>query len=332
MSFATRVTAALAGVAMAATLLAGCGQATVETNIASNQVKPFPVVLDNCGTKVTITEPPKRVVSIKSTSTELLLALGLGDRIVGQAFADGPVPDEWAKEAKTIDNLSDKAPSQAVVLASSPDFVMAGWESNLSADTAGERDSLAKLGVNSYVSPAACKERKYQPKKLTFDHVFAQVEEVGRIFGATNEADELIAEQKKQLAGVQKAKAGTTALWFSSGSDLPFVGAGIGAPQMVLDELGMENLAADVEDTWTSMSWEKIAAANPDVIVLVDATWSSAQKKIDYLLGHPVSAELDAVKNGNFVTVPFPASEAGVRTAAATVELGSQLADLGLTR
>ena len=330
MSFATRITAALVG--MAATLLAGCGLATVETNISSSQDKPFPVVLDNCGTKVTITEPPKRVVSIKSTSTELLLALGLGDRIVGQAFADGPVPDDWAKEAKSIDNLSDKAPSQGVVLARSPDFVLAGWESNLSADTAGERDSLAKLGVNTYVSPSACKERKYQPKKLTFDDVFAQVEEVGRIFGATDEADTLIAEQRKQLAGAQKAKAGTTALWFSSGSDLPFVGAGIGAPQMVLEELGMENLAAGVEDTWTSMSWEKIAAANPDVIVLVDAAWNSAQKKIDYLKSHPVTSELDAVKNGNIVTVPFPASEAGVRTAAATTELGSQLADLGLTR
>jgi len=332
MSFSSRRFAALAVAALSTIVLAGCGQAVSDTTDVKPADSGFPVVLDNCGTQVTIDEAPKQVVTIKSTSTELLLALGLGDKIVGQAFSDGPVPDEWADEAKSIETLSDKAPSQEVVLAKSPDFVLAGWESNLSADTAGERDLLAKLGVNTYVSPAACKEKKYQPKKLTFDHVFAQVQEVGRIFEASAEADALIAAQKKQLAGVQKAKSGTSALWFSSGSDLPFVGAGIGAPQMVLEELGMENIAADVQDTWTSMSWEKIADANPDVIVLVDATWNSAKKKIDYLRSHPVTAELDAVKNGYFVTVPFPASEAGVRTAPATAEMGLQLSELGLAR
>ena len=45
---------------------------------------------------------PERVVTIKSTSTEMLLALGLGDRIVGTAFQDGPVPDECADAAADL--------------------------------------------------------------------------------------------------------------------------------------------------------------------------------------------------------------------------------------
>lgn len=330
MKFLPKSAALAATAAMLAMSLTACGQATGDTAAAAKTAAGFPVKFDNCGTKVKVDQAPKRVVTIKSTSTELLLALGLGDRIVGSAFADGPLPKQWTKDAAGIKVISDKAPSKEAVLKLEPDFILAGWESNLAADTAGERDRLAKLGVQTYVSPAACQEKAYQPKKLNFDHMFVSFEQVGQIFDHADRADALIAKQKQALKDVAKAKTGTSALWFSSGTDLPFVGGGIGAPQMVLEALGLDNIAADVQDTWTSLSWEKIADADPDVIVLVDATWNSAAKKIDHLKSHPVTAELKAVKAGNFLIVPFPASEAGVRTVPATVDMGAQLKKLGL--
>ena len=109
------------------------------------------------------------------------------------------------------------------------------------------------------------------PNPLTFDEVFREFEEAGAIFGVPDAAADLVAEQRAALDAIEPNDDGLTALWYCSGDDTPFVGAGIGAPQMIMEAAGLENVAADVEDTWTSMGWEAIVAADPDVIVLVDA-------------------------------------------------------------
>jgi iron complex transport system substrate-binding protein len=285
----------------------------------------FPFTVDNCGTKVTFTAPPERAVTIKSTSTELLLALGLGERMVGTAFADGPVPQQWQQDIPVI---SEQLPAQEPVLALEPDFVYAGWESNFSADGAGEREALGKLGVNTYVSPAACQQPGYRPDSLTFENIFADIREVGRIFDAGAAAEQLVAEQQAQLEAIEPHPQELSALWYSSGSDTPFVGGGSGAPQLVLEAAGLRNVAADVDQAWSPLSWEVVAERNPDVIVLVDSSWGSTAKKIGVLEAHPVISQLDAVKQGRYLVVPFAASEAGVRSVETVQSLVDQLAEL----
>ena len=253
----------------------------------------------------------------------MLLALDLGDRIVGTAFQDGPVPAQWADAAAAIPVLADKVPSQEVVLDAAPDLIYAGWESNFSADGAGTRSDLAALGIRSYVSPAACKGTQYKPAHLTFDEIDHEISEVASIFDV--DATSLLAAQSTTLGSILKDSRGLSALWFSSGSDIPFVGAGTGAPQLILDTIGVRNIAADVKDTWASYNWESVIAANPDVIVLVNASWSTTEKKIGVLESNPATAMLDAVKNHRYLIVPFAASEAGVRTVDAAADLSAQL-------
>ena len=328
---------ALAGpTALAVAVLAACGGSTGDApagtptdGAASASAAGFtPVTLDSCGTEVTVDSPPERVVAIKSTSIEMLLALGLEDRMVGTAFADGPVPDAWADAYAGVPVLSDKVPGQEALLAVQPDFVYAGWESNFSDDGAGERSALQDLGIGTYVSPAACKEEGYMPDPLTFDEVFDEIREIASVFGAEDRAEQIVAEQQEMLDGVQPPAEETTALWYSSGTDTPYVGAGIGAPQMMLDAAGLTNIFADVHDTWTSAGWEQVVAADPDVIVLVDATWNTAESKIELLEGNPATNKLTAVQEHRYLTVPFPAAEAGVRNAEAVVSLSEQLAAL----
>ena len=283
------------------------------------------VEIENCGFDFTVGAAPERIVTIKSTSTELLLALGLGDRIVGQAFPDGPVPKSLPQVDVPV--ISDFAPSEEAVLELEPDFVFGGWESNFTADTAGDRAELADLGIGSYVSPAACKGEN-QPKHLSFDNVFDYITEAGTIFGASDAAADLVATQSAQLADITKDDSGKTALWWSSGTDTPYVGAGIGAPQLILDTIGLANIAGDVDDTWTPYNWEAVIAANPDVIVLVDATWNTAASKKDFLASNPATANLDAVKNERYLVVPFAAGEAGVRSVEAATSLSAQLSAL----
>ncbi|UKA50057.1 putative F420-0 ABC transporter substrate-binding protein [Arthrobacter sp. FW305-123] len=270
----------------------------------------YPLSIDNCGNRIVIAEPPQRVVTIKSTATEMLLALGLGDRIVASAFQDGPVPEKWKQQIPVI---SKSLPAQEPVLAYSPDFIFGGWESNFTPEGVGDRSSLAKLNISTYVAPAACLKPGYKPDPLTFDKVFAGISEIGQIFDAEAAAEQFVVQERQKLAAIVPSTQEHSTLWFSSGSETPYVGAGTGAPQMLMEAAGLVNVMADVQESWASASWEVIAERNPETIVLVDSSWGSTEKKKSVLEAHPVMSQLEAVKNKRYIVVPFAASEAGVR-------------------
>lgn len=324
-----RVPAALAVLTLALTLTACAAAAPASPQTTPGAPGATPASLDNCGFPVELGAPPERVVTIKSTPTELMLALGLGDRIVGTAFLDGPVPDEWAADATDIPVISDRVPGQEAVLALEPDFVYAGWESNLTTDGAGDRATLGERGIGTYVSPSACKEPGYQPDPLTFDDVFAEIEEVGALFGVPDRAARLADEQHAALAAISPV-SGVTAFWWSSGTDNPYAGAGIGAPQLIMSTAGVTNILADVHDTWTSAGWEQVIAADPDVLVLVDASWNTFEHKVADLESNPALSQLTAVREHRFVRLPFASTEAGVRNVEAAASLARQVRDLGL--
>lgn len=344
-----KVVAGAAVVAASAVVLAGCTGGPTPRDTESPGTAPatqesmngsganrtqYPLTIDNCGTEVTFTAPPKAVVTAKSSTTEAMLALGLGDRIVATTFSDGPLPG-WLEAAgaqvpAVVTPLSDQLPSMESTLELAPDLVFVGWESNLSADGIGPRETFTQFGVNTYVAPSACKEPEYQPNPLTYDHVFADITQLGQIFDASDRAAELVASQRAELDRVTPDARGLTALWWSSGSKTPFVGGGIGSAQLAMDTVGLTNIAVGIEDSWGSMSWEKVIEADPDVIVLVDSAWGTTEKKIGVLKDNPVTAQLTAVKNDRYLVVPFPATEAGVRSVSAASELAQQLADLNL--
>ncbi|TFC58740.1 putative F420-0 ABC transporter substrate-binding protein [Cryobacterium sp. TMB1-7] len=312
-------------------LLAGCASGSTAAapapSASAGDAGAFPVSVENCGTTLTLEAAPERIVTIKSNTTELLLALGLGERIVGSAFLDGPLPASLADAGADLNVISDFVPGQEAVLALTPDFIYGGWESNFSAEGVGERAALTDLGIGSYVSPAACKGDA-MPDPLTFETVFAEIDEAGALFGVPDAAAELVAEQEAELAALEPATGDTTALWYSSGTDTPYVGAGIGSPQLIMDAAGLTNIFADVQDTWTSAGWESVVAANPSVIVLVDATWNTADSKIANLKANAATAGLDAVVNDRYIVVPFAATEAGIRNVEAAESIIDQLAAL----
>ncbi|MCL2463809.1 MAG: ABC transporter substrate-binding protein, partial [Micrococcales bacterium] len=90
------------------------------------------------------------------------------------------------------------------------------------------------------------------------------------------------------------------------------------------------NVFADVHDTWSSIGWERVIAANPDVLVLVDASWNTYDSKVAYLESNPATAQLTAVKEHRFVRLPFASTEAGVRNVEAAASLVQQVRALGL--
>jgi iron complex transport system substrate-binding protein len=337
---------ALANLATLATLVAACSglpDAPTEQSDASlsrpetsnpvaDAVPSFPLTLNNCGSTVRLDRPPTRVVALKSTPVETMLALGLGDLIVGTAYLDGPIPDELAAEGLPIpiaQPMADKLPGLETVLALEPDLIYAGWESMVSAEGIAARDRLADLGIATYVSPSACRDPGWQPDPLTFDTVFAEFTEVGTMFQVEQEAEALIEANRADLAAAVPLTGERTVLWWSSATDIPYVGAGIGAPQLIASTAGLVNVAGGVRDTWTSLGWEEIVAADPWLFVLVDAEWNTAAHKIETLRTMPATRQLQAVREQRFAILPFAATQGGPRTAWAVNEVVRQAKAVG---
>lgn len=293
--------------------LGGCAGGAAPGEPARQSGSEAASSLENCDTTLETDPTPERVVTIKSTPLELLLSLGLEDRIVGSAFLDGTVPESLAPAGWSVTELSDQVPGRELLLSVQPDFVFAGWASNLSAEGPGTRDQLEEMGIRSYISPAACDFGEETPAAVTFDDVFEMFTEIGDIFEVPERAESLIAEQREQLTGIERVAEPLTALWYSSGEDTPFVGGGTGTPNMIMEAAGLDNAAGDQAESWLSMSWEAFVSSDPDVIVLVNSPWNSAEAKRQRIEAHPAAQSMRAVREGNYISVDFATTEAGVR-------------------
>ncbi|QCR19757.1 putative F420-0 ABC transporter substrate-binding protein [Agrococcus sp. SGAir0287] len=315
---------------VAALALAGCASsqspASSSSPAPSASASAEGVTVSNCGFDATFETPPERVVTIKSTTTEALIALGLGDRIVGTAFQDGPLPDSLTVD-EPLPVIDERMPGAESVLELEPDLIFSGWESAFAADAVGTRDELADLGVGTYVWPTACMSAD-APTEVTFDDIAAEVEQLADIFDV--DASGVVADQQEMLDGITADDRGLSALWWSSGTETPYVGAGQGAPELILETAGLTNVASDLEGGWSPYGWESVLAADPDVIVIVDSAWNTADHKIDYLESDPTLSQLTAVQQHRYVIVPFAASEAGVRTAEAAASVALQVSEIAL--
>lgn len=80
----------------------------------------FPLTVKNCGQSETFLHPPARVVTVGQHETELLLALGLGNRIAGTSVWFGKLPTELEQAGKNLKRLADNAPGFEAVAAQKP--------------------------------------------------------------------------------------------------------------------------------------------------------------------------------------------------------------------
>lgn len=290
----------------------------------------FPVTIETCGIETTYDAPPTRAVTMNQSSTEVMLSLGLAESMVGTAYLDDEILPDLADAYDAVPVLvEDDYPSNEVFLETEPDFVYAAYNSAFNAEAAGDRAELAGLGVASYLSVDACPDRP-DSEALTIDDVFQEIRDIAAIFGVPERAEALIADQQAAIDDAALDGAGDlTVAWWDGGVDAPTIGACCGGPGMIISALGAENVFADVEGGWGEVNWEAFIEADPDVIILVDASWDPAADKIAFLESDTSLADLPAVAEGRFVTIPFSATTPGVRNAPAIAELATAIAELG---
>ena len=298
---------AVAGLAAALTLSA-CSAAVDDDSGGS-------ISLQNCGRTVTLKQPAQRAITVNQGATESALAIGAGPGLAGTAYLDDAIAPRFEADYRKIPVLSDtEYPTREVVLEKRPDLVTASYATAFDEKAIGGEESLKQLGIAAYVSPFACADTSKRPAP-SWDAVAAETSDYGTLFGRKADADRVNAAMRATLGGIEKraAGAGRSVFWWDSGTDKPSAGVGGGGPQLIVDAVGAENVFGDLSGNWAPVGWESVLAADPDVIVLVDASWDTAAAKRAYLESDPALKDLKAVRNRAYVVVPFSESTPGVR-------------------
>lgn len=317
-------------IAAGALVLVGCAGAPDESGTATaaggDGTGSYPVDIENCGRTLTFESAPAAAITMNQGATEIALALGLEDHLAGTAYLDDEISPRWSEAYEAVPVLSDEYPSREEFLASGPDFAYSSYSSAFDKKTVGSRDELESSGINTYISPLACPEdTQVEP---SFDDIWIEITDIGTIFGVPDRAEALVDEQRGQITELteQNAGEGLSILWYDSGDKTPFVGGGGGGPQQVIEAVGATNMFADLPGGWADASWESVMAGDPDVIVLADASWSTADEKRRQLENDPVTSQLRAVQEGNYVVMPFSETTPGVRLADGARKLAAGLA------
>ncbi|MFD6799325.1 ABC transporter substrate-binding protein [Streptomyces cyaneofuscatus] len=328
-------------------LLTACGGGTTNSSAdggGGDKADGFPLTLKNCGRTVTVKAPPQRAVSVDQGSTEILLSLGLADRLAATATWSDPVMKGLEKANQGVERLSENRPSSETVLDKEPDFLSASFASTLAKGGVAPREQFEKLGVPTYISPADCVGKDNsgggdgaRTAPLTMDSVYTEVRELSQMFGVRERGDALV---KKLQARVTKATDGidgskASLLYWFSDSKAPYLAGCCGAPGVITRELGAKNVFDDTHDEWPQIGWETVADRNPDVLVIGDLsrtmqTAESAEKKIEFLESNPVTRTMDAVKNRRYVLLSGQAMNPTIRTVEGLERVAAGLRDFGL--
>ncbi|MCJ8520319.1 iron complex transport system substrate-binding protein [Pseudorhizobium tarimense] len=330
--------------ALASGLAALAGSASAQTQ--------YPLTLSNCGRDVTFQSVPQKVVSIGQGMTEILLSLGLADRIVGTAVWVGPVLPAYAEVVRSIKRLADNNPSFESVVGEEPDLVAAEFEWHIGPQgSVGSREQFADLGIETYVSPADCVAKRntnggdgVRKELFTMDLIYREIAELAEIFDVKSRGDSLIAELRAREAAAVSSVAGLAGkdtpvvFWFSS-KDVEgdaFIAGKNSAPAYILRTLGAANVVTS-EEEWPLVGWETIAEANPAVIVIatMDRRRYAADDpavKVAFLEQDPVTRELDAVRKKHFVMMDAQSMNPTIRTIDGIEILARGIASFGLSR
>lgn len=236
--------------------------------------KAYTVTLPD-GTELAFEKAPERIVSMGPNITEMLYAVGAGDKLVGRTdYCDYP------KEALSVESVGNfYSPDIEKIIELQPDVIIGS--ALFTEDVEGR---LKELGIQVAVL--------YESTDM--DGVYAMIRAIGQIAGHTEEADSLAASTQEKIDKI-KADALQDALKpsvyyvvgygeygdYTAGGDT-FIGQMIAAA-------GGNNIAAEASG-W-SYSLEALMEADPDIIILGTGEAEDFRNAEHY-------KELGAVKNG----------------------------------
>ncbi|AOH57278.1 iron ABC transporter substrate-binding protein [Peribacillus muralis] len=244
---------------LTAGMMVGCGTTNEgkekqQTDHAKHQAFPL-TIKDATGEKVTIEEKPKKIVTLIPSNTEVVFALGLGDKVIG--VSDN---DNYPEGTKDIEKVGGMEMNTELIVSLKPDLVLAHASSAHNSEEGLQQ--LKDAGIDVIVVNDA----------KSFSEVYESIDMIGKATGEQAKAKDIIAGMQKKLKvisekakSVKESERKTVLVEVSPSPDIYTPGKNTFMNEM-LTMISADNAAADL-DGWAKMDEESMIAANPDVIV-----------------------------------------------------------------
>ncbi|QQM31142.1 ABC transporter substrate-binding protein [Martelella lutilitoris] len=303
----------------------------------------YPLEIENCGETVVFEKAPENAVALGQNSAEIMLLLGLEDRMAASAFWPNDVLPELAEANGKVETLTVEFPTLEAVLQQQPDFVAAMLTTLMGPDSrVAKRGDFEDLGIPTYLAPSACSTSLdtgdaygSRDQLWNMDLLYKEIDDLARIFDVQERGDAVIADFKAREAALReqfpKNDDLTFLFWFSSASaaDDAYLGGGNGPSGFIADLLGGRN-ALDTKAEWPTLNWEGIMAADPTIIVATQVDrnrWDldKAENKIAFLENDPTVSQMEAVQNGRIVVMSGAAMNPSIRTLYGAEEIARQI-------
>jgi len=206
---------------------------------------------DELGRKVEVKGPPQRIVSVAPSVTEILFALGLGEKIVGVSTYCNYPPEALTKE-KVGGYIT---PSMEKIIALRPDLVIQTADGDLKTFVS----RLAGLGIPVYIT---------NPRSIP--DILNAILKIGEVTFSLPAAQDLVAAMRGKIRAVQdKVKGLPRPRVLHTLSVDPLVSSGKGTfVNDLISMSGGENVAENAKGKHPLLSMEEVVARDPQVIVL----------------------------------------------------------------
>ncbi len=283
--------------------LSGCKAPT--TPQANGETYPL-VLTDSFGREVTIPEQPESIVSLAPSSTEILFALDLGDKVIGVTEVC-----DYPQEALAIEKMGGfQGVDVEKIIAADPDLIIAD-----SLTTKEVVEQLESLGFPVLAIRAA-----------SVEEVLEHIELIGKAANVNEKADEVIAGLRARIDAVSQKvqdinEEDRPLVFYEVWHDaLMSVGPNTFIHD-VIEIAGGRSATADATTDWPVVDLENLLASNPDVLILGHGGQTPEEAK-----ARPNWQSVNAVKNDRVYTInPDLFSRPGPRLVDALEELAKLL-------
>lgn len=304
-------------------VLAAVSASLLASAPAVSQDGHYPYVDDNCGVLTTYDAAPERAVTLSNNATELMLALGLDERMAGTSYmANLKISPQYEEVYSQIPIISPLVATTEELIEVEADFVYAGYPDGFS-ESRHTRDQLHDLGMKTRLNVEGCNLGAFG-----FSELFAEIQSVADIFSVTEKGHEVIGALQARLDDVAQTIEGREPIpvfIYNGGDTTPNAVLGNTLMSQAVAAAGGENIFAEVANRYGQVSWEQIAEREPEYIVVFysgtasgqlveDPDTELGQARVDTLKATPAIANVPAIVNDRFILINSVQGQPGPST------------------
>jgi len=280
----------------------------------------FPLTVQNCGRTLTFTAPPTRAVTGYQPVLETVLALGVGDAVIGRLNysengPDGFLPGQKALYDK-IPEISPKIslPNREALLSLEPDLVLEYSYSGFNASKGQATiDELIAAGSQVFIAGGWCDAQGVKDYQIS-DSI-EDVRTLGKIFGVPERGEELAAELQAtvdEVATKVKDRPKVKVLATDGGAGPVNAYGGGGVTARLIEAAGGTNVLGDVDEDYFQASKETVSVTEPDAVLVSDyQPGDTGQQKADQAFA--LVPDSPAAKTERFDALPVAGQHPGYR-------------------